>query len=198
MRVLLLLLASLGTASQAQAQAAPDLAPVKCAWGAFTPQQQQALRNSVTIDNSKADAIHYKHDLPTQIEAAKAATSCRLEYSVVQLGNLSQALGYKAREEVARMGLAARGVIRAQIVDRAVDIMDEERRAEIGNVLACPNARMEGAWDRSLISAIRRTGTKAVDGPSVAYVGMAMYAIMAQEGFVRRILGTNPPCPPPA
>jgi hypothetical protein len=193
----LLLLVLLVTTGQAHAQTAPDLAPVKCAWGAFTPQQQQALRNSVTIDNSRADGIYYTHDRPTQHETAKAATSCKLEYTPAQLNDLSQALGYKSREEVARMGLAARGVIRAHIVDRAVDNMDEERRAEIGDTFACPNARMDGAWDRSLISAIRRTGTKAVDGASVAYVGMAMYAIMAQEGFVRRILGTNPPCPVP-
>lgn len=193
----LLFLALLATAGEVHAQAAPDLAPVKCAWGTFTPQQQQALRNSVAIDNSRPDAIYYKHDRPTQDETAKAATACRLEYTAVQLDDLSQALGYKAREEVARMGLAARGVIKPHIVDRAVDNMEDERRAEIGNTFACPSARMDGAWDRSLISAIRRTGTKAVDGPSVAYVGMAMYAIMAQEGFVRRILGTNPPCPPP-
>lgn len=192
----LLLLVLLATVGGAHAQAAPDLTPVKCAWGTFTPQQQLALRNSVAIDNSKADAIYYRHDVPTQPETAKAATSCKLEYTSAQLNDLSQALGYKAREEVARLGLAARGVIRAHIVDRAVDNMEDERRAEIGNAFACPNARMDGAWDRSLISAIRRTGTKAVDGPSVAYVGMAMYAIMAQEGFLRRVLGTNPPCKP--
>jgi hypothetical protein len=192
----LLFLVLLATAGVANAQGAPDLTPVKCAWGTFTAQQQQALRNSVVIDNSKADAIYYKHDRPTQHETARAATSCKLEYTPAQLDNLSQALGYKAREDVARLGLAARGVIRAHIVDRAVGNMEDDRRAEIGNAFACPNARMDGAWDRSLISAIRRTGTKAVDGPSVAYVGMAMYAIMAQEGFVRRILGTNPPCPP--
>jgi hypothetical protein len=192
----LLFLVLLATAGATGAQAAPDLTPVKCAWGNLTPQKQQALRNSVTIDNSRADAVYYKHNRPTQHETATAATSCKLEYTAAQLDDLSQALGYKAREEVARMGLAARGVIKAPIVDRAVDSMEEERRAEIGNAFACPNARMDGNWDRSLIRAIRRTGTRAVDGPSVAYVGMAMYAIMAQEGFVRRILGTNPPCEP--
>jgi hypothetical protein len=74
--------------------------------------------------------------------------------------------------------------------------MKDERRAEIGDRFACPDVSMDRTWDRSLISAIRRTGTKTVDGPSVAYVGIAMYSIMAQEGFMRRILGTNPPCPP--
>lgn len=194
-RILLLLL-FLATADMASAQATPDLTPVKCAWGTLTPQQQQALRNSVTIDNSQKDAIYYRHDRPTQHETAKAAASCKLEYTAAQLDALSQALGYRAREQVARMGLAARGVIKAHIVDRALDNMDAERRAQIGDTLACPDARMDSGWDRSLISAIRRTGTKAVDGPSVAYVGMAMYAIMAQEGFFRHIIGTNPPCAP--
>lgn len=72
-----------------------------------------------------------------------------------------------------------------------------DRRAEIGDRFACPGSFvMDRTWDRSLISAIRRTGTKTVDGPSVAFVGIAMYSIMAQEGHMRRILGANPACPP--
>lgn len=194
-RGLLVLLLFLATAA---AQAAPDLTPVQCAWSALSPERQKSLRNSVTIDNSQSDFIYNKHDLPLQRETEAAATSCKLNYAPTQLGELSRALGYKAREEVARMGLAARGVIKAHIVDRAVGNLGDDRRVQIGDVLACPNTMMDSAWDRSLISAIRRAGTKAVDGPSVAYVGMAMYAIMAQEGHMRRILGTNRPCDTPS
>lgn len=195
MRGLLLFLLLLTTAT---AHAAPDLTPVRCAWSALAPERQQSLRNSVTIDNSQPDFIYNKHNLPLPRETESAAASCKLNYTPVQLDELSLALGYKAREEVARMGLAARGVIKPHIVDRAVGNMDDDRRAEIGDVLACPNTMMDSAWDRSLISAIRRAGTRAVDGPSVAYVGMAMYAIMAQEGYMRRILGTGRPCGAPS
>lgn len=120
-----------------------------------------------------------------------AARSCNLEYSPAQLDALSGAIGYKAREEVARMGLAARDMVKAHIVDRAMDNMQGWRRAEIGDRLACPSVIQDGSWDRSLISAIRRTGTKTADGPSVHFVGLAMYAIMAQEGFMRRIAGAS-------
>lgn len=195
MKRAVLFLISLALSGAAQAAPPPDLAPVKCTWAALPPELQRSLRDSVTIDNSNKQYVQYRHDVPTEAEAMRAAQSCKLTYSIDQLGQLIGALGYKAREEVARMGLAARGVIKAHIVDRAVSLMDEDRRAEIGDALSCGTMRYE--WDNSLISAIRRSGTKAVDGPSVAYVGMAMYAIMAQEGFIRRV-GGAPRCPPRA
>lgn len=191
-RVLFVLL--LATAGAAQAQVPPDLTPVKCAWASFTPQQQERLRNAFVIDNK---ANQYRHNRPTDQETAAAAQVCKLPYTPAQLGELSGALGYKAREEVSRMGVTARGLVKAQLIDRAVENLDDERRAEIGDRLACPGKyTMEAQWDRSVISAIRRTGTKTMDGVSVSLIGLGVYAIVAQEGHMRRILGTNPPCPP--
>jgi hypothetical protein len=189
--VLFLLLLSM--TAVAQAAPPPDLAPVTCAWTALPPELQKRLRDSVTIDNRTPPYTLYTHDLPTDHEVARAAQACNLNYATHRLIHLAGALGYRAREEVARSGLAARGVIRANVVDRAVGLMDEDRRIEIGDTLSC--GAMNYEWDRSVISAIRRAGTKAVDGASVAYVGMAMYAIMAQEGFMRRVAG-GPLCPP--
>jgi hypothetical protein len=193
-RTLLLLFFVLATAGTASAQAAPDLSPVKCAWGSFTPQQQERLRNAFAIDNK---ANQYRHERPTEAETAAAARACKLTYSATQLDELSDALGWKAREEVSRMGVTARGLVKAELIDRAVSNLDDERRAEIGDRLACPGGyTMESEWDRSVIRAIRRTGTKTMDGVSVSLIGLGVYAIVAQEGHMRRILGTNPPCVP--
>jgi hypothetical protein len=191
-RICFLLL--LATASATNAAPAPDLAPVKCAWASFTPQQQERLRNAFTIDNQ---ANQYRHNRPTDAETAAAAQACKLTYTAAQLDELSGALGYKAREEVSRMGVTARGLVKADLIDRAVKYLDDERRAEIGDRLACPGKyTMESEWDRSVIRAIRRTGTKTMDGVSVTLIGLGVYAIVAQEGHMRRILGTNPPCLP--
>jgi hypothetical protein len=190
-RICILIL--LVTTGATHAAPAPDLAPVKCAWGSFTPQQQERLRNAFTIDNK---ANQYRHNRPTEAETAAAAQACKLTYTPAQLHELSGALGYKAREDVSRMGITARGIVKAELIDRAVENLDDERRAEIGDRLACPGKyTMESQWDRSVISAIRRTGTKTMDGVSVSLIGLGVYAIVAQEGHMRRILGTNPPCP---
>jgi hypothetical protein len=189
MRTLLfvLLLASAGAAS---AGSAPDLTPVKCAWGSFTPQQQERLRNAFAIDNK---ANQYRHERPTAAETAAAARTCKLTYTSTQLGDLSSALGWKAREEVSRMGVTARGLVKAELIDRAVNNLDDDRRTEIGDILACPGGyTMKSEWDRSVIRAIRRTGTKTMDGVSVSLIGLGVYAIIAQEGHMRRILGAAP------
>ncbi|MDZ4867102.1 MAG: hypothetical protein SGI91_07270 [Alphaproteobacteria bacterium] len=187
-----LLLATVGTS---RAQVPPDLTPVKCAWASFTPQQQERLRNAFVVDNK---TNQYRHNRASDRETAAAAQACKLTYGPAQLGELAGALGYKAREEVSRMGISARGLVKAQLIDRAVENLRDERRAEIGDRLACPGGyTMESEWDRSVIMAIRRTGTKTMDGVSVSLIGLGVYAIVAQEGHMRRILGTNPPCPPP-
>jgi hypothetical protein len=196
MRTALLLLWCVAVAA-AQAQSPPDLAPVRCAWAALSPERQTELRNSFTIDNRASDFIYYRHDKPRSAETLAAAQACNLSYTPTQLEALAGALGFKAREEVARLGIAARGAVKANIVDRAMASMHDWRRVEIGDRLACPSPMKERSWDRSLIIAMRRTGTKTVDGPSVHLVGLAMYAIMAQEGFMRRIAGANPSCPAP-
>lgn len=184
----------LATAGAADAQVAPDLTPVKCAWASLTPQQQERLRNAFTIDNK---ANQYRHYRPTDAETAAAAQACKLAYTSIQLDELSGALGYKAREEVSRMGVTARGLVKAELIDRAVNNLDDDRRAEIGDRLACPGGyTMESEWDRSVIRAIRRTGTKTMDGVSVSLIGLGVYAIVGQEGHMRRVLGTNPPCLP--
>jgi hypothetical protein len=190
----LLFLVLLATAGAAHAQPAPDLTPVRCAWSSFTPQQQERLRNAFAIDNK---ANQYRHERPTDVETAAAAKTCKLTYTATQLGQLSSALGWKAREEVSRMGVTARGLVKAGLIDRAVNNLDDDRRAEIGDLLACPGGyTMESEWDRSVIRAIRRTGTKTMDGVSVTLIGLGVYAIVAQEGHMRRILGANPTCPP--
>jgi hypothetical protein len=192
-RAILIVLA-LGAANVCLA-APPDLAPVRCTWAQLPAQLQEKLRNSVTIDNRSKDVVLYRHGRPPAAETIKAVEACRLAFTGSQIDQLSSALGYKAREEVARMGLAARGAVKAHIVDRAVGNLDDDRRVEIGDTLACPNTTMDYRWDRSVIRAIRRTGTKTFDGPSVAFVGMAVYAIVAQEGFMRLVLGAAPNCP---
>lgn len=192
-RILFLLL--LATAGVAHAEPPPDLTPVKCTWGAFTPEQQKRLRDAFIIDNS---ANTYQHKRPSDEETFAAAQICKLAYSMPQITELAGALGWKAREEVSRMGITARGLVKPALIDRAVGNLDDDRRLEIGDRLACPNGyTMERSWDGSVISAIRRTGTKTMDGPSVAYIGLGVYAILAQEGHMRRINGANPSCPPP-
>jgi hypothetical protein len=172
--------------------APPDLTPVRCAWAAFTPEQQKRLRDAFQIDN--AENV-YRHARPSDEETYRAAQSCKLDYTMKQITLLAGALGWRAREEVSRLGIAARGLVKPDLIDRALSNLDEDRRVEIGDRLACPNYKIESGWDRSVIRAIRRTGTKTMDGPSVAYIGLGVFAITAQEGYMRRVLGTNAACP---
>ena len=46
---IIMLLATVGVA---QAQVAPDLAPVNCAWSQFSPAEQERLRNDFKVDSS--------------------------------------------------------------------------------------------------------------------------------------------------
>lgn len=192
-----LFLLALAPVTAAQAQVAPDLTPVVCAWNSFTPERQAQLRNAFVADSSGQDRV-LSHNNPGAQETQAAARACGLNYSPTQIADLSGALGYKATDEMARMGIANRGLLKPEIVDRAVAKLSDERRATIGDRLACPGtATLQIQWDDSLISAMRRTGIRIVDGRTVALIAIAMYAVVAEEGFMRRIAGTAPACAPP-
>lgn len=187
----------LATATAAHAQVAPDLTPVKCAWASMTPEQQKALRDAFVVDN-RGRGRTLTYSVPTEAETDAAARACKLSYSIAQLAEFAHALGRKSQEELSRMGINARGILKDEIVDRALTKLSDDRRQEIGNLLACPDHnRIETWWDDSLLSAMRRTGIKIMDGRTVALIALAMYGVLGQEGNMRRINGTNPPCPPP-
>ena len=96
---------------------------------------------------------------------------------------------------VGRMGVATRGVLQSDAVDRALERMHAGKRQIIGDALSCPDeSTIRSEWDQSLISGMRRARFTTVDGRRVALVAIAMYSIMTQEGHMRRINGTSPSC----
>jgi hypothetical protein len=193
-RILSVAFAFLVTVSSAQAQVVPDLTPIKCAWSQFTPERQKQLRDSYVVDNS-GDSRVLQHQKPGIEETRAAANACTLNYTPTQLEDLRGALGYKSNEELARMGIEARGLLKPDIVDRAVAKLNDHRRSEIGDGLACSDGvSLKRDWDRALVNAMRRTGIRIVDGRTVALIAIAMYGVVAQEGYMRRINGTAPPC----
>lgn len=183
-------------ASAARAENAPDLGPIRCAWASFTPAQQERLQSAFLVDNTVRPGT-LQHTTPTGDETRAAARACGLAYNDAQLGYLRSALGEKATEEVGRMGIAARGLLEPEIVDRAMEKLNEGRRREMGDQFTCPGTtQIKSDWDRSVISAMRRTGIRIVDHRTVALIALAMYALTAEEGYMRRINGVTPVCEP--
>lgn len=184
----------LASAFVANAEVATDLAPINCAWSKLSPAQQERLRDGFTIDNSGPERIfQFVQPSPEQTQAAAAA--CQLSYDAAQLAELRPALAAKSGEEVARMGIANRGLLKPDIVDRAMEKMHAGNRKVIGDTLACPGSQeIKRDWDRSVFRAMRRTNIKIVDGRTVSLISIAMLWIMKEEGHIRRINGTAPPC----
>jgi len=184
----------LASAFAAHAEEAADLAPINCAWSKFSPAQQERLRNAFSIDNSGPERI-FQFALPPPEETQAAAAACQLTYDASQLAELRPALAAKSGEEVARMGIANRGLLKPDIVDRALEKMHAGNRKVIGDVMACPGSpTIRSDWDRSLFRAMRRTNIRIVDGRTVSLISIAMLWIMKEEGHMRRINGTAPRC----
>lgn len=180
----------------AHAENAVDLSPVKCSWAQLSPDQQERLRNAFSVDSAGSGRV-LRFVAPGSQETRTAAAACNLPYNASQLTELGYALGAKAAEEVGRMGVANRELLKPDIIDRALEKMHEGKRQIIGDFMACPGmGAIYDEWDQSLISAMRRTRIRIVDGRTVALIAIAMYSIMSEEGYMRRINGTAPPCEP--
>jgi hypothetical protein len=83
----------------------------------------------------------------------------------------------------------------ASAIEQALAKMHEGKREAIGNAMACPGPHaMVGEWDESVKSAVRKANLRFEDGRAYPFVALALYAVMAEEGAMRRVAGAVEPC----
>ena len=193
MRGISALILSLCFYSTLGAQAAPDLSPIGCAWNKLPAAEQARLRDTFKVDlKEKGFTILFAE--PDAASAAEAARQCQLDVTPVQAQHLALGLARRAGEEKARKGIADLGES-TDSVQKALDKMHEGKREVIGDKLSCPGPHeMVGDWDRSLKTAVVRAHLGFQDGRAYSFVSLALYAIMAEEGTMRRMAGAPNSC----
>ncbi len=181
-------------AAPASAAEAVDMTPVTCGWSQLSQSEQTELREAFSAGQTHT-AMILQYTSPTAAQVQRVMQACHLTFNDAQAGYYALALGRKAAEELARWGIDHRGAIKSAMVDKSLAQMHPGKRVMIGDALSCtPSAKILGEWDQSVISAMRRAYVKTVDGRTVALMGIAMFSVFAQEGYMRRIAGTAPPC----
>lgn len=193
MRSFATLIVTLVLCSTTSVQAATDLSPIGCAWDKLPVAEQARLRDEfkVALKDASFDIIFANPDAAL---ASDAAGQCQLNITPAQTEHLALGLARRAAEEKAKKGIADRGENPASI-QTTLAKMHEGKREMIGDTLACPGPHaMVHEWDESLKGAARRANLRFKDGRAYSFVFLALYAIMAQEGSMRRMSGAAGAC----
>jgi hypothetical protein len=193
MRKLAALILWTAICSTSGAQAAPDLSPIGCAWDKLPAAEQSRLIDSFKVElKDKTFTLFYAQ--ADVASATEAAHQCQLTVSPAQAEHLALALSRRGGEERAKKGIAERGES-VDSVQKALAKVHEGKREVIGNRLGCPGPHVRVIdWDESIRNAIRKANLGFNNGRAYAFVTLALYAIMGQEGAMRRMAGGGESC----
>ena len=193
MRGFAALFATLAFFSTIAAGAAADTSPLGCAWDKLPTTEQTRLRKEFKVElRDGGFTILFAN--PDTATAGDAAQQCQLNSTPSQIENLALGLARHAAVENARKGIADKGEDPASL-EKALAHVHEGKRETIGNRLACPGPHdMIGEWDQSLKRAIGKAKLGFKDARAYSWVSLGLYAIMAEEGAMRRMDGKADPC----
>lgn len=179
--------------STAFASTAAIASPVSCAWGKLPPTEQTRLRKEFKVDlRDGGFTILFAN--PDAAAATEAARQCELNATPPQIENLALGLARRAGIENARQGIVDKGEDPASL-EKALAKVHAGKREMIGNRLSCPGPHESvGEWDASLRSSIGKARLGFQNARAYSWVSLGLYAIMAEEGAVRRMAGTAGPC----
>jgi len=187
------ILASIALSAPAVAESVPDLSPLACAWGKLPDAEQSRLRDEFKVELGDGGfTLHF--GAPNPNTAVDAARECQLNLAPPQVEQLALALARRAAEEKARKGIAEKGD-KADSIQTALGKMHEGKREMIGNKYGCPGSHTSvSEWDESVKGAVRRANLRFKDGRAYAWVSLGLYAVMAEEGAIRRMSGNADAC----
>jgi hypothetical protein len=188
------ILFSIALSAPAVAESAPDLAPLTCTWEKLSPEEQSRLRDEFKVEIKHGGfTLHFA--APTApASAGEAACACELNLTPPQLEHLAFGLARHAAAQKARKGVADRGE-KPESIDVALGKMNEGKRETIGNKFACPGPHNSvDEWDNSVKGAVRRANLRFKDGRAYSWVSLGLYAVMAEEGAIRRMNGKADAC----
>lgn len=187
------ILASIALSPLAVAEGAPDLSPLACAWGKLPDAEQSRLRDEFKVELGDGGfTLHF--GAPNPNTAAETARECQLNLAPPQVEQLALALARRAAEEKARKGIAEKGE-KPESIQTALGKMHEGKREMIGNKYGCPGSHTSvSEWDESVKGAVRRANLRFKDGRAYAWVSLGLYAVMAEEGAIRRMSGKADAC----
>lgn len=187
------ILLSIALSAPAVAEGAPDLSPLACAWGKLPDSEQTRLRDEFKVDLGDGGfTLNFGTANPTA--TADAARECQLNLAPPQVEQLALALSRRAAEEKARKGIADKGE-KPDSIQTALEKMHEGKREMIGNKYGCPGSHPSvKEWDESVKGAVRRANLRFKDGRAYAWVSLGLYAVMAEEGAIRRMSGKADAC----
>jgi hypothetical protein len=193
MRCFAVFLVTLLFVSTITASAAADTSPVGCAWDKLPAAEQTRLRKEFKVElRDGGFTILFAN--PDAAAADNAAQQCQLNSTPLQIENLALGLARHAAVENAKQGIADKGENPASL-EKALAQMHEGKRETIGNRLACPGPHdMIGEWDQSLKRAIGKAKLGFKDARAYSWVSLGLYAMMAEEGAVRRMAGQADAC----
>lgn len=172
---------------------APDLGPLVCAWEKLPAVEQARLRDEFKVElKDKNFTLLFAE--PNAASAADAARACQLTVTPAQTEQLALGLSRHAAVEKAKKGIADKGEDPGSL-QKALEKMHEGKREVIGDKLACPGPQsMVTEWDESVRGAVRRANLGFKDGRAYSWVSMGLYAIFAEEGAMRRMMGKADAC----
>jgi hypothetical protein len=172
---------------------APDLSPLACAWDKLPTAEQTRLVEDFKVELLEGSfRLHF--GIADAASAADAARQCNLALAPPQAEHLALALARRAAEMKARKGISDRGE-NPDSIQVVLGKMHEGKREAIGDRLSCPGPHaMISEWDQSLKGAVRRANLRFKDGRAYSWVSLGAYAVMAEEGAVRRMNGNADGC----
>jgi hypothetical protein len=186
------ILLSIALSHSAIAEGVPDLAPLNCAWGKLSAEEQTRLRDEFKVELVGGFTLFF--GTPTAGTTAEAARECQLNLTPPQLEQLGHGLARRAAEEKAKKGIIEKSE-NPESIQTALGKMHEGKREIIGNKFACPGPQKSvDEWDESVKNAVRRANLRFKDGRAYAWVSLGLYAVMAQEGALRRMNGKADAC----
>jgi hypothetical protein len=174
------------------AHAAPDVSPLTCVWDKLPPAEQERLIAGFKVDLSNGFELTFAPADSTPL--ASPIQDCHLTLSAPQVAALGEGLARHAGARQARLGISDRGE-KPESVEIALDKMHQGKREIIGDRLSCPGPHsMVHDWDDAVRKGIRRANLGFRNGAAYPWVSLAMYAVMGQEGAVRRMNGKADAC----
>ena len=193
MRGFATLFATLAFYSTAVAGTEAIASPVGCAWDKLPVAEQTRLRKEFKVDlRDGGFTILFAN--PDAATASEAARQCELNTTPAQNENLALGLARHAAVENAKQGIVDKGEDPAAL-EKALAKVHAGKRETIGNRLACPGPHESiGEWDASIRGAIGKARLDFKNTRAYSWVSLGLYAIMAEEGAMRRMAGTAGAC----
>lgn len=172
---------------------APDLSPLACTWEKLPASEQTRLIDDFKVELLEGSfRLHF--GMADAASSAEAARQCDLVLASAQVEHLALGLARRAAEMKARKGISGRGE-NPDSIQVVLGKMHEGKRETIGDRLSCPGPHaMISEWDQSLKGAVRRANLRFQDGRAYSWVSLGVYAVMAEEGAIRRMAGKADGC----